>query len=431
MQPLKNSNVLKKKKLLIGCSGGPDSMALCLLAKEWAEQHDYQLYTVTVDHKIREESTEEAHRVSQWLVNRNIATHISQITWGEETKSYEISRKLRYNLLFEYATQNEISCILTGHQKNDNVENFLLRMSHLSGTSGLASMETLSSLIHNQKMFYLYRPLLQVQKDRLVATCEYNKQEYVYDYLNFKIDTLKSQRARIRQGLLLASEKGIDFIPDVEVLIETFTLARQFIESLNEAFFANYVELNKNFGYYVIKFNAFIVLPITLARHFTTYMINKFRGITKAKLRANDLQFLVNKIRERAHVSELGLCRFVLVENNKLFVLKIHPYGKQIIKTTGTYIIGGWAVTVKLANSINNKEEIELKEPLLLRGYSKQDHYHLSAHVDIRYRKAVDMIILLENIVAITDLKNNVISVPSLNLTMKKTNLVFNVTFLE
>src|ERR1700722_8360901 len=65
--------------LAIAVSGGADSMALCLLADDWARARGGSVTALTVDHGLRPEASAEARRVASWLTPRGIAHRI--LTW--------------------------------------------------------------------------------------------------------------------------------------------------------------------------------------------------------------------------------------------------------------------------------------------------------------------------------------------------------------
>ena len=74
----------------VAVSGGADSMALALLASDWAKQHSIRLTALTVDHKLRPEAATEAATVSQWLTARGLAHQT--LTWDEGAVVRDMNR---------------------------------------------------------------------------------------------------------------------------------------------------------------------------------------------------------------------------------------------------------------------------------------------------------------------------------------------------
>ena len=62
--------------IAVAVSGGPDSLALTILADRWARERGGRLAALTVDHQLRSESAEEARLVGGWLAARGIAHHV-------------------------------------------------------------------------------------------------------------------------------------------------------------------------------------------------------------------------------------------------------------------------------------------------------------------------------------------------------------------
>src|ERR1700687_704559 len=86
--------------IAVAVSGGPDSLALILLAPRLARQRGGQAWPLTVDHGLRPESAEEARTVGRWLAARAIPHDI--LVWaGVKPTSglQEAAREARYRLL--------------------------------------------------------------------------------------------------------------------------------------------------------------------------------------------------------------------------------------------------------------------------------------------------------------------------------------------
>src|SRR5947208_12351705 len=70
-----------KPLIAVAVSGGPDSLALTILADRWARGHGGRLGALTVGHRLRPESAEEAGSVGGWLAARGIAPRVP--VWGD------------------------------------------------------------------------------------------------------------------------------------------------------------------------------------------------------------------------------------------------------------------------------------------------------------------------------------------------------------
>jgi tRNA(Ile)-lysidine synthase len=167
--------------IAIGVSGGPDSLALTILADRWARRRGGAAWAVTIDHRLRPESAAEGETVHSWLVARGIPHAV--LEWqGEKpaTGIQEAARAARYRLLAEWCVARGCLHLLTAHHREDQAETYLIRHRAGSGIDGLAGMAAVREL----PRLRLVRPLLGVAKARLVALLDAESQEYLRDPSN-------------------------------------------------------------------------------------------------------------------------------------------------------------------------------------------------------------------------------------------------------
>jgi tRNA(Ile)-lysidine synthase len=165
----------------VAVSGGPDSLALALLAERWARGRGGRICALSVDHRLRPESADELRRLGAWLGERAIDHRI--LVWDGEkprTRIQETARTARYRLLTDWCRAAGCLHLLTGHHREDQRETHLLRQGAKSGPDGLAGM----SAIREINGCRVLRPLLDVPKSRLIATLAAAGQPYVEDPSN-------------------------------------------------------------------------------------------------------------------------------------------------------------------------------------------------------------------------------------------------------
>ena len=156
---------LKKKKILIAVSGGPDSLALVALSKIYSLEDKIKFYYVLIDHKIRKNSSKEAKQVKTLLKKNNIKLTIISNNILINKNIQGQARTIRYGLILNFCKKQKISAIITAHNLEDQVETFFIRLSRGSGLTGLSSIQPISKLDKNVKLF---RPLLDVKKKFLI-----------------------------------------------------------------------------------------------------------------------------------------------------------------------------------------------------------------------------------------------------------------------
>ena len=189
---------LKKKKYLIAVSGGPDSLALVALTKAYTFYKKTKFYYVLVDHNIRKNSNQEANKVKRLLkkhkVNLTILLNKKKITKNIQAEA----RDMRYEILFDYCKRKKITVLLTGHNLEDQVETFFIRLSRGSGLRGLSAMRKLRK-INNQLV--IFRPLLDIKKKFLIKISKNVFGEYIKDPSNKNSNFLRTKVRNLKRPL--------------------------------------------------------------------------------------------------------------------------------------------------------------------------------------------------------------------------------------
>ncbi len=164
----------------VAVSGGPDSMALALLAHDWAVPRGIALTALTVDHGLRPDSAAEAATVAAWMAARGIPHHI--LAWGGRPRGnlQAEARRARYGLLENWCAARQVPVLLLAHHLEDQAETVLLRLGRGSGVYGLAGMAAVAASAWPGAPARA-RPLLDVPKARLAATLRAAGQAWVED----------------------------------------------------------------------------------------------------------------------------------------------------------------------------------------------------------------------------------------------------------
>jgi tRNA(Ile)-lysidine synthase len=186
--------------LAVALSGGPDSLALALLADGWSRRRGGSVTALTVEHGLRPESAAEARQVGRWLAARGIAHRI--LPWrGTKPASgvQAAARAARLDLLAAWCARHHVLHLLTGHQMEDQAATLLLRLSAGSGGDGLAAMPLVQDVATpGGEGVRLVRPLLSVPEERLKAVLRRRAQPWIADPSN-----LNSGYARTRLAAAL------------------------------------------------------------------------------------------------------------------------------------------------------------------------------------------------------------------------------------
>jgi tRNA(Ile)-lysidine synthase len=144
-------------RLAAAVSGGPDSMALALLAHTWVRARGGSLLALIVDHGLRDESAAEAALAAARLARCGIAARV--LTIGGLLRGAalaERARSARFRALTEACAGAGILHLLLGHHRLDQAETVLIRSLGGSGSAGLAGI---AALVESASLRVL-RPLL-------------------------------------------------------------------------------------------------------------------------------------------------------------------------------------------------------------------------------------------------------------------------------
>lgn len=181
-----------RPRLAVAVSGGPDSMALALLAERWASERGGAAVGLIVDHLLRPDSTEEARRVACWLAARGMPKAILRWEGAKPGRGIQAAaRAARYDLLAGWCRANGVLHLLVAHHREDQAETWLIRRRAGSGEDGLAAMAAVREL----RGCRLVRPLLAVPRARLAAFLAAEGQPFVRDPSNLNP---QFERARLR-----------------------------------------------------------------------------------------------------------------------------------------------------------------------------------------------------------------------------------------
>ncbi|MDB5668141.1 MAG: tRNA(Ile)-lysidine synthetase [Alphaproteobacteria bacterium] len=148
----------------VAVSGGPDSLALLLLA---AAAYPGRVQAATVDHGLRLESGEEARFVARLCEGLGVPHSILAPGWSESPRSNvpAIARRARYQALIDWSGRTGCRWIATAHHADDQAETLLMRLARGAGVAGVAGVRAVHSDI-------IVRPLLGWRKAGLVAIVE-------------------------------------------------------------------------------------------------------------------------------------------------------------------------------------------------------------------------------------------------------------------
>ena len=219
---------LASEKLIVGVSGGPDSVCLLHLLTRLRPRFGHDLHVAHLNHMLRgQASDEDAAYVQQLARSLGVPATVRQrdvqaLRETHHTSLEEEARRQRYLFFSEVAEEKGAKAVVVGHTSDDQVETLLLHLIRGTGVVGLRGMLAVSRWRSSEQGFQttIARPLLSVRREQTHRYCE------AYD-LRPRIDASnwspRYLRNRIRNELLPLLES---YNPRVrEALLRTGTIA--------------------------------------------------------------------------------------------------------------------------------------------------------------------------------------------------------------
>jgi tRNA(Ile)-lysidine synthase len=182
----------------VAVSGGPDSLALLLLA---AAARPGLVEAATVDHGLRPESAAETEMVARICERVGVPHATLAAEWAEKPSSaiQERARDERYRLLAAWLTERSLAALVTAHHADDQAETLVMRLNRGSGVRGLAAMRP-AGLVPGTELL-LIRPLLGWRRADLERICAEAGVEPADDPSN---GDPRYERVRVRRDIAAA-----------------------------------------------------------------------------------------------------------------------------------------------------------------------------------------------------------------------------------
>ena len=319
LDTIKENNLINKGDVIVvGVSGGPDSITLLTCLNKYKEYLGITVICAHVNHLIRVDSTEDEQYVENMCEKMGIKCYVKRENIEELAKEQkkgteEVGRKIRYDFFDEIAKKENANKIAIAHNMNDNAETMLLNIIRGTGMQGLEGIQA-------EEYGKYIRPLINCARAEIEEYCEKNN-------LQPRIDSTNKEniyKRNIVRNKILPQMKEIN--PNI---VENLSRLSKIIKSEN-SYIKNEVKNIYNriatlsLGKIEIDIHEFQKLELSLKQNLILYAINQIAGSTRniEKINIDD----IIKMSERNVGKKYMLINKnlkVLIENKKIIFMAL------------------------------------------------------------------------------------------------------------
>ena len=404
----------KNSCLVVGVSGGPDSMCLLNLLLEIKEEMRYNIVVAHINHNLRDESDEEYEFVKKFSNDHNLL--FEGIKLGDyDTNSIENeARTKRYNFYEEILKKYKSKYLLLAHHGDDLVETILMRLTRGSTIDGYSGFNKISL----RDKYSIIRPLVFYTKDEILEYLEEKHIEYRIDKSNFDkkytrnryrldiLPALKKENKNIHKKYLTFSEE----LEESNNFIDKYVSSR-YIDIVKD----NIIDLNL-----LLKEDRYIV-----KRVINKYLFNNYKSNINL-IESKHVQSILDLIDSNKPNTFITLPNNVMLEKSydKLYIKdtdKLDNY-KIAIKdkvVTNEFIIEKLEETDLTSNFVCHLNSEDISLPLYVRNRKDGDYIEI---LNLNGKKKIkDLFIdeklsknLRDNYPLVVDSNDNILWVPGL-----------------
>ncbi len=200
----------EKDRIVVGVSGGPDSIALLHILWQLSEEYSLSLCVAHLNHMQRDEESKEDAEYTLRFANKLSIPVVSEeidvkAVKERESKGFpltDVARKIRYDFFKRVAKGFGASKIAVGHHANDHVETMLINLIRGAGPEGLKGIASIRKI---DEGLLLIRPLIKLSSQQIHQYLSEHQLEFRVDSSNLKPIFLRN-RVRLQLLPLLRNE---------------------------------------------------------------------------------------------------------------------------------------------------------------------------------------------------------------------------------
>lgn len=250
--------------IVIGCSTGPDSMALMDMLLKIRNQYNLILICAHVNHNVRKESYEEAEFMQKYCIDNKVLFESMVIENYGDDNFHNEARNIRYKFFEDLVEKYHANYLMTAHHGDDLIETILMRIVRGSNLNGYAGFKKIVDMGN----YSLVRPLIHYTKDELLEYDSINNVPYFIDSSNAKSKYTRNRYRKVVLPFLKNEDSNVH--KKFYKYSETLIMANEFIEKERDKAINRVLKNGK------ISISGFVELDYFLQREILYYLMEVY-----------------------------------------------------------------------------------------------------------------------------------------------------------
>lgn len=323
LETIKKYNLIENgDKLVLGVSGGPDSISMLNILNEIRKDDkvklNYEIVVVHINHMIRKEAVDDELYVKEYCDKRNIdfyskSIDVKKLANTNKIGTEEAGRNVRYEFFNEILEKTSSNKIAIAHNKNDNAETMIMNIMRGSGISGLKGIEP-------KRGIYI-RPLIECEREEIEKYCEKNKLNPRIDKTNFENEYTRNKirnivipyvKKEFNPNLINTLKRLSDLVKEEEVYIE-----KQVLDIYNN------IVIEQKENEIILDLKKFNVQEKVIKSRLILYTITRILGTSQGmeKIHIEDIIKLCSNNIGNKYLTPNKKLK-ILVKNHKIYFLR-------------------------------------------------------------------------------------------------------------
>ena len=307
-------------KIVLGVSGGPDSICMLDNLREVKEEQiiEFEIYVAHINHMIREEAIDDQRFVENFCKKIGVSFYaksidVQKIANNKKIGTEEAGRNARYEFFDEILEKENANKIAIAHNKNDKIETIIMNMLRGSGIAGLKGIEP----IKNNKYI---RPLIECERFEIEEYCAKNGIEPRIDRTNFE-NVYTRNKVRNIVIPFIKQEFNPNIIQTMDRLSDLVKEEDEYLEKLVETKYNDYVEKEDKVQI-IMNLKDFNTEEKVIKSRLLLYTISRLLGTTKGieKIHIEDIIKLCEKNIGNKYLTPNKNIK-ILVKNQKIYFI--------------------------------------------------------------------------------------------------------------